>query len=171
MSFRRLATHGMLCASLFVHAPVEAANVCAHSAEHRALDVRMLQTELMVAALTCGYQRDYNAIVTSLKPMFAAEATALRGYFARRYGSNGTRELDRFVTRLANEESIRSNADRAGYCAARRVLVARLRTEGGLALADTSLRKELAGGHRIDLCGTPGRAAGGQERRAAATGR
>lgn len=162
MSIRRLATHGMLCASLLHLAPRVAADTCARDAEHRALDVRALQTEIMVAALSCGYQRDYNAIVTSLKPLFATEAAALRAYFARRYGANGTRELDRFVTRLANEESSRSNADRAGYCAARRVLVGRLRTEGGRALADETLRTELAAAHRIARCASPGPVAEGQ---------
>ena len=60
------------------------------------IEVRRLQTNLMVAALTCNARADYNAFV---------------------FGKAGDSKLNAFITRLANEASTRSNADRDGFCA------------------------------------------------------
>ncbi|MGE3847090.1 MAG: hypothetical protein AB7I01_09415 [Gammaproteobacteria bacterium] len=170
MRVRRLLAQGTLLALLHLPTVALAAAGCALADERRALDVRVLQTRLMVAALACGYHRDYNHIVTDLRPLFAQEAGALRGYFRRRFGRGGQVEMDRFVTRLANEESQHSNADRGAYCAARRVLVGKMRTAGGRALGDARIAADLTAGHRIALCGTD-RAVSGGARSADATPR
>lgn len=81
------------------------------------MNARILQTELMVAALACGEQRRYNAFVTIFRAEIAAQSAALRRLFDRAYGSGGRRELNAFVTRLANDAAARSAAGE-GYCAA-----------------------------------------------------
>jgi hypothetical protein len=69
----------------------------------------------MVAALACGEQRRYNAFVTTFRRELAAQASSLRRLFDRAYGSGGRRELNAFVTRLANDAATRS-AGSGGYC-------------------------------------------------------
>lgn len=49
-------------------APAEAARTaCVSARDEVALNARVLQTELMVAALACGEQRRYNAFVTAFR--------------------------------------------------------------------------------------------------------
>lgn len=81
------------------------------------IEVRRLQTNLMVAALSCGARDDYNEFVLSHRPSLQKYGKAIRTEFRRRYGKSGDSKLNQFVTRLANEASARSNADRENFCA------------------------------------------------------
>lgn len=86
--------------------------------EQAALDVRYLQTELMVAALSCGrpdFHQHYNAFVTKFGGSLKRHANVMKSYFSREYGAQGTVQLDRYVTRLANEASLRS-MQQAAFC-------------------------------------------------------
>ena len=92
------------------------AATCANSKDLEALGVRVLQTELMVAALTCGQQDQYNTFVKTYKGELVKHGRALRSLFKRVYGSSHKRRLNGFVTKLANDSSQRSNGARQGYC-------------------------------------------------------
>jgi hypothetical protein len=79
--------------------------------EREAVSFRLLQTELMVAALSCGredYRSQYNTFVLRFRPALRTNGRALRAIFKRTYGRRGKRRLDAYVTRLANEASVRS---------------------------------------------------------------
>lgn len=73
-----------------------------------AVRVRALQTELMVAALSCNARGDYNRFVNRFKPDLKENADALKSYFTRVYGASGEKEMNRFITKLANDVSKRS---------------------------------------------------------------
>lgn len=93
------------------------AAMCALPSEQVALNSRVLQSELMVAALTCGERKRYNTFVRKFENQLVAYGRALRQYFKRAHGSNGRYEIDRFVTRLANDASERSLAtSTARFC-------------------------------------------------------
>ena len=81
------------------------------------IEVRRLQTNLMVAALTCNARADYNAFVVAHRTSLQNYGKIIRTEFRRRFGKAGDSKLNTFVTRLANEASTRSNADRDGFCA------------------------------------------------------
>jgi hypothetical protein len=86
--------------------------------EQAALDVRYLQTELMVAALSCGradFHQHYNVFVAKFGKSLKSHANVMKTYFSREYGAQGTTQLDRYVTRLANEASLRS-MQQAAFC-------------------------------------------------------
>jgi hypothetical protein len=79
--------------------------------EQAALDVRYLQTELMVAALSCGrpeFHQRYNTFVAKFGKSLKRHGSVMKSYFTREYGKQGTVQMDRYVTRLANEASLRS---------------------------------------------------------------
>lgn len=79
--------------------------------EQAALDVRYLQTELMVAALSCGrpdFHQHYNVFVAKFGKSLKQHANVMKSYFSRQYGAQGIKQLDTYVTRLANEASLRS---------------------------------------------------------------
>jgi hypothetical protein len=81
------------------------------------IEVRRLQTNMMVAALACGARADYNDFVITHRPSLQKYGQVIRTEFRRRYGKDGDNRLNKFVTRLANEASARSNADRENFCA------------------------------------------------------
>ena len=93
------------------------AATCASEREQLALQTRVLQSDLMVAALSCQHKESYNTFVRRFTDQLVAHGRELRGYFQRVYGSRGERQLNQFVTRLANDSSQRSLADAGIYCA------------------------------------------------------
>lgn len=81
-----------------------------------AIEVRRLQTTLMVAALSCNARSYYNDFVIKYRARLQHFGKAIRVEFRRRYGQYGSKKLDRFVTHVANKASARSNANRATFC-------------------------------------------------------
>jgi len=90
------------------------AAACPTEAENEALFIRSLQTELMVAALTCGTRDSYNEFAVKFRDVLVENGKLIKVYFARERG--GRRELDRFITALANEASELSMARGATFC-------------------------------------------------------
>ena len=79
--------------------------------------VRVLQSELMVAALACGARTHYGKFVERYKPDLAVNGKALRSHFHTVHGQQrGFAELNRFVTRLANKASGRMASLGADFC-------------------------------------------------------
>lgn len=109
------AKAAVLAFALFAAVPAAAAPTnCLSAAEHRASLVRQLQTELMVAALSCARHPSasltgrYNAFVHKFGKDLSSNAEVLRGYFSRAYGKAQARQFDAYITALANEASRRS---------------------------------------------------------------
>jgi hypothetical protein len=78
--------------------------------DQMAFQFRHLQTELMVAALSCGrkdIQANYNTFASRFSTALKANGAALKSYFGRVFGAKqGEREMDSFMTRLSNEISL-----------------------------------------------------------------
>lgn len=81
------------------------AQSCVQSAERTAFDVRALQSQLMVAALSCGKDAEYNAFVRKFQGELAASYRGIQGHFRRTAGGSHQRELDGYITQLANAQS------------------------------------------------------------------
>ena len=85
-----------------------------------AMHVRLLQTELMVAALQCraapGYDfsSKYNAFVMQFSSPLTQNANTLKDHFRKSFGANHMTQLDRYMTRIANDAGQRGLG--AGYC-------------------------------------------------------
>src|SRR5512144_331772 len=74
---------------------------CTSAANLEALNVRALQTELMVGALACGERERYNAFVQARQPELVPYAETLQRMQGKRTNA--------FVTRVANAAA--RNAD------------------------------------------------------------
>ncbi|HEX9809641.1 MAG TPA: hypothetical protein VGC25_08550 [Alphaproteobacteria bacterium] len=86
--------------------------------EQDAFSFRRLQTELMVAALSCGepvLRDQYNAFVIRHRPALRENGRVLKAHFRRLYGRQATKRLDDHMTRAANEASALSWND-ASFC-------------------------------------------------------
>ena len=81
-----------------------------------AMQVRMLQTELMVAALSCEARSQYNAFVRKFSRQLADNGRLLREHFRKTYGAKAGTRLDAFVTRLANAASTISIRNSRTFC-------------------------------------------------------
>ncbi|MSP42789.1 MAG: hypothetical protein EXR08_05405 [Alphaproteobacteria bacterium] len=92
------------------------AAACAAASEESTLQVRVLQTQLVVAALTCNQRADYNAFVTRFQPQLSAQGKLLKAFFERKYGGGSAKAMNGFVTRIANESSRRGMMKRGLFC-------------------------------------------------------
>src|SRR5882757_3467924 len=88
---------------------------CYGPAEATAVQVRMLQSELMVGALACrdsnpelGMIEQYNAFIHRLGDRLVSHSKILQAHFLKQYGPASKRQMDTFVTALANDASTRS---------------------------------------------------------------
>ena len=105
-------------ATLIFAETAAAAGTCSLPNEQAAIDARVLQSELMVGALSCGHQSEYNAFVQKFQGELMAHGNGLRHYFTRTYGPSGETKMNQFVTRLANTASTRAmTAGKPAYCA------------------------------------------------------
>ena len=108
----------MAIAVVSLGAPQDAAAVaCAEPHEQSALQTRVLQTEFMIAALSCPIRLEYNQFVERFRGELRVQGKALRGFFTRVHGNASERRLNRFVTRMANEASHRGATYGATFCA------------------------------------------------------
>jgi hypothetical protein len=107
---------------VFGLSPALASAACFTNTEWRAAHVRILQTELQVAALECAnvagasYNDEYTQFIARFQDRLKANATTLKAHFQRVYGGDWGRQLDIFVTKVANEASDRSMQDMK-FCA------------------------------------------------------
>jgi hypothetical protein len=88
---------------------------CASDEEARGFILRHLQSQLMVAALSCNQKEAYNTFVRNFVVDLSAGGRALIAYFNRVGG--GTPALNKHVTDLANAAGL-SRASDPGFCAA-----------------------------------------------------
>lgn len=94
---------------------------CLTSADRAAAQTRRLQTELMVAALTCrtvpgrDFTGHYNSFVQKHSDHLIGNSKVLQAYFKQNFGSQSNRQMDVFITALANDSSQRSMT-LPGYC-------------------------------------------------------
>jgi len=108
---------------MLVHSSLAAADArCLTPVEKTAFEVRMLQTELMVATLTCrgvssrDYSGQYASFVNRHRDGLKTHSTVFQGHFKRSYGGGGQTQLDRYVTSLANDYSRASMTGTGAFC-------------------------------------------------------
>jgi hypothetical protein len=95
------------CAPTDDFADVRLPTTCLSAQESQAVQMRMFRAELAVAALSCQQQSQYNTVVTRHQDELVREGRALRGIFQRVYRAGAERELNRFITHLANRASLK----------------------------------------------------------------
>jgi hypothetical protein len=133
-----------------------AANKCAMDKEYAALNLRALQTELMVAALTCQKKAEYNAVVMKHKPVFAKKSRDFRSYFSRTAGGRTDFSMNQFVTRLANAASERSLKESVSeYCQTASSLFKNVLQSDGSNLQKLVTEPRFASLHGITGCSAP----------------
>jgi len=123
---------------------IASAAVCVQPAEKVGFDIRALQSQLMVAALSCGQQDDYNAFVRKFQTEVAGAFRNVAAHFRRTAGAGHQRELDQFITQLANGQSQMSIARGSFFCSEQAPLFAAAMTATNAAeLAQISVSRQV----------------------------
>lgn len=95
---------------------IASAQVCVRPAEKVGFDIRALQSQLMVAALSCNQHDDYNAFVRKYQSEVATAFRNVAEHFRRTAGRTHQRDLDQYITQLANGQSQMSIARGSFFC-------------------------------------------------------
>ncbi len=104
-------------AVIFAGVPSNAVAICSSDVEQQALNTRVFQSELMVAALACNQQKQYNKFVVKFEPLLVERGKGVRAFFTRNYGGRAEKALNRFVTRIANDAASRGlETEESAYC-------------------------------------------------------
>jgi hypothetical protein len=104
---RMFGTRQLLCglvASLLFAGPVAAAQRCPTPAEQAVFDLEALKSELMVLAVACHSDTEYNAFVRRFQARLAENEHELSAYFQHTYGRRSQGEQDSYITTMANEQ-------------------------------------------------------------------
>jgi hypothetical protein len=82
----------------------------------QAFNVIALKSALMVGALTCNQQQQYDQFMTAFQPHILDEQHVMDLYFRRSSGYYGQSKEDTYVTLLANNQSVGGEQQGAVFC-------------------------------------------------------
>lgn len=129
------------------------AAVCLRPGDEMAVNTRVMQSELMVAALACDQAAGYNAMVRKFQPELTAGGTALKRIFRNAYGAGSEHHLGRYVTVLANDAAQRSATEKGRFCTIMAGIFDRVMGMDGVAFRAFVAGPEFAGRHGLSECG------------------
>jgi hypothetical protein len=115
-----------------------------------AFQMRMLQTELVVGALSCKLTPRYNDFVNAYRPELMSAHKALLAHFSRES------RLEDYKSRTANEVSQRSLANITEFCNTTTSLYDLLLGPEKVKLADFVSNEPSANRHGQNACNAPG---------------
>jgi hypothetical protein len=134
------------------------AQSCMPAAEANAFHVRTLQSQLMVTAITCQRDADYNAFVRKYQRDLHNAYLGVQGHYRRTAGGSAQRDLDQYITTLANAQS--QDGLRAGthFCPLNTPLFQLAMAKSDLAgLAEFAVERNLVNPVAVNAC-APGAA-------------
>jgi hypothetical protein len=130
-----------------------AQQACVQPTEKTAFDIRALQSQLLVAALACGQHDDYNAFVRKNQAELATAFRNLAAHFRRTAGNQHQRQLDQYITELANSQS-RVSIDRGSFFCREQVPLfqAAMAANGAAELAQVSVTRQVHQSLTTPMC-------------------
>jgi len=127
--------------------------ICAHSNEENAINTKALQSELMVAALSCNMQNQYNSFIQRFRSQISSHEELVKSYFSRIYKKNSDSRLNNFITHLANESSKRSLiVSSQQFCKQSSYLFNTLLTMPEQNISQISSEKQFVSLHNVPKC-------------------
>lgn len=180
---KRLLAAGLVAAAIAT--PALAQNACVQPAEQTAFQVRALQSQLMVAALSCApndntFAANYRQFLDRYKPQVDQAFRTMQAHYRRTAGAGnrGERALDQHVTTLANINNQDGTRQGSLFCSNAATLFQQaLAAPSDMnALAGIAQANNLANPHGRADCGatpasTPSSSSRGRNRSADAGGR
>lgn len=133
---------------------IEAADMaCAFKNEKQAFDLRAMQSHLMVAALSCGERSSYNNFIKEHNSEFIQSGRYFKSYFRRNYKDDAERQMNKFITTLANESSKKSlDTSSSKFCAEASQIFSKIRFIRAGGTYFFAADKKFSGLHKISQC-------------------
>ena len=122
---------------------------CIKGALLTAFQMRMMQTELVVGALSCKMTPRYNDFVKAYQPDLMSAHRTLKKHFGREA------RLEDYKSKTANESSQRSLANITEFCLYTSALYDKLLGPERVKLAEFVANEPVANRHGQDACGAP----------------
>jgi hypothetical protein len=92
------------------------APICGKPADKASFAVAGLKTQLVVLAISCHSNDQYNDFVRRFRPDLLAQEKTLGSYFSRAYGRKASDQQNDYITALANNTSRTGLASGVEYC-------------------------------------------------------
>lgn len=89
---------------------------CRTSPIHEAFNVEALKSEMMVTALSCKAQDQYNEFIGNARPVINLQELKIKNYFHKMYGHGGQKAQDDYVTQLSNIQSSQGLKSGTVFC-------------------------------------------------------
>jgi len=112
---RRLMS-GVAAITLGLSGSAGAINKCVTPSDQQIFDLAALKSELLVLAINCNNDTQYNAFVNRYKPLLAGNEKSFTDYFKRAYGRKAQQEQDRYITDLANIQVTAGLRQQSDFC-------------------------------------------------------
>jgi len=119
---RRARVGALILAMFMTSTSVMADQRCADPGDQSHFEVTALKTELMVIALTCEERDRYNAFIQRYQPTLVEVNRGFTNYFNRALGRAGQRQLDIYITALANSRQQGAQVLGSDFCPRNRIL-------------------------------------------------
>ena len=133
-----------------------AQQACMQPAEQQHFNVRALQSQLMVLAITCEMHDDYNRFVTKFRPQLASAFNGVQGHFRRTTGGQHQRQTDQYITNLANGQSQVGISQGTFFCRNQSGLFAEAYNAANVqALSQISVDRQVPQVYSLPACTTP----------------
>ncbi len=123
---------------------------CASRAEMDALDMRVLQTDLMVAALACpNLRQPYGQFVEKHRSHLVEHTSTLKRYIKR-----AGQEVNQFITEMSNQSSnISLRLPESAYCQRAQLLFGEIYSQEHAQLLDSLIQTpNITGRHKVTMC-------------------
>ena len=131
----------------------DAGKACALENEKLALDTRAMQSRLMVAALSCGERQKYNSFIKQFQSELINGGKDLKKYFIRNYNADAEKQMNKFITSLANEASKNSlNNNPENFCAGESKLFDQINVSSRYNVLKLASSQEFSDMHKISSC-------------------
>lgn len=98
--------------------PPSLAPICGRPAEKAAFAIAALKTQLVVTAISCNQQDQYNAVIKRFRTPIVASEKVLAGFFSRAYGRQAQSQQDDYSTTEINQTSQVGLRQGTGFCVA-----------------------------------------------------
>ncbi|MDI2112268.1 hypothetical protein [Commensalibacter nepenthis] len=155
-SIKRLALSGVILSGLVIGQISIANAACRTSSAHDAFNVEGLKSELMVTALSCKAQDQYNGFIKQFGSIVNDQESQLKRHFRTTYGRSAQKAQDDYITQLANVQS--SQGLKAGtiFCLQRMSMFDELKPlKTATDLSQYAEAKDIAQPTSIEVCDAP----------------
>ena len=106
---KRFIFSGLIVIGLYSNPSWASTANCSNSSSHEAFNIEGLKSELMVTALSCQAQDQYNTFISQFRSIVSNQEVKLKNYFRSNYGKRSTKAYqkayDDYITQLANIQS------------------------------------------------------------------